>query len=359
MGVRSGCWAVLLCSHGLLWSAEPETAGRVYRHTLTRIAKPMPLLADHPEFVDPVRETVRYEAPTLIDDEGADLNVRAWRFSYNARGIIEVPNRLNSQQTAVIVVHPWGIDDGQGWQTPEPAGAAFQCTPERNRVVTKHLTQVVNPLLQRLRPAAKLVMYSLPGIEDPARKKMYRSFRGTPDPNDRSVGQQELEQQLAAFNYLAQALPTELKLSANRGVIDYYAQFPALDPGPTYNNAGFWKLPVPVHRAIEVAPNDVVIYDGEGYPALRDFLKQNGVRHVLLTGYNTDMCVCATTAGYDNLRHDFNVFLVGDATIATFPGQPTPAVPTAAAVAFASLKVLITQASWIQDASAKTARVSP
>ena len=45
--------------------------------------------------------------------------MRAWRFSYNARGIIEVPNRLRADRTAVIVVHPWGIDDGQGWNTPE------------------------------------------------------------------------------------------------------------------------------------------------------------------------------------------------------------------------------------------------
>ena len=63
----------------------------------------------------------------------ADLDVRAWRFSYNARGIIEVPNRLRADRTAVIVVHPWGIDDGQGWSTPEPAGVAFQCTPAKNR----------------------------------------------------------------------------------------------------------------------------------------------------------------------------------------------------------------------------------
>jgi hypothetical protein len=203
-------------------------------------------------------------------------------------------------------------------------------------------------LLKSLRGPAKLVMYSLPGKEDSARKKLYRSFRGTPDPAEIPVGRRELQQHLTAFKYLASELPTSLTLSADRAVIDYYVQFPALDPGPKYNNAGFWSLPVPVHKAIDVAQEDVVIYDGEGYPALREFLQQNGIRHILLTGYNTDMCVCATTAGYDNLRNDFNVFLVGDATLATFPAQPTPAVPTSAAVAFASLKVLITQASWIQ-----------
>ncbi|HTN02310.1 MAG TPA: isochorismatase family protein [Planctomycetaceae bacterium] len=350
---RALAFAAIVVSANLhLLAAEPNASAtaekRTYRHELKKLVNPPPLLADYPEFVDPVRESHRYEAPPLIDEEGADLQVRAWRFSYNARGVIEMPNRLRGDRTAVIVVHPWGIDDGQGWQTPEPAGAAFQCTPERNRVVTKHLTQVVNLLLKSLRNNAKLVMYSLPGKEDPVRQKMYRSFRGTPALADIPEGKRELQQQLAAFKYLASELPTSLTLSADRAVIDYYVQFPALDPGPKYNNPGFWSLPVPVHQAIDVARNDVVIYDGEGYPALREFLRQNGVRHILLTGYNTDMCVCATTAGFDNLRQDFNVFLVGDATLATFPAQPTPAVPTSAAVAFASLKVLITQASWIQ-----------
>src|SRR4051794_8944804 len=94
-------------------AGEPP-ATRAYENRLTRIADPKPLLADHPEFVEPVREAVRYEAPVLVDDPGADLEVRAWRFSYNARGIIEVPNRLRAAETVVIMVHPWGIDDGQG-----------------------------------------------------------------------------------------------------------------------------------------------------------------------------------------------------------------------------------------------------
>lgn len=57
--------------------------------------------------------------------------MRAWRFSYNARGIVEMPNRLQAKATAVIMVHPWGIDDGQGWNTPEPAGVCDFCTPDK------------------------------------------------------------------------------------------------------------------------------------------------------------------------------------------------------------------------------------
>ena len=99
--------------------------------------------------------------------------------------------------------------------------------------------------------------------------------------------------------------------------------------------------------SIEVAPNDVVIYDGEGYDALKRFLQHNGIEHVLMCGYHADMCVCSTTAGHENLRRDFNVFLVGDAVQATFPANSSAQYATNQAVSFASLNVLITQTSWI------------
>ena len=101
-------------------------------------------------------------------------------------------------------------------------------------------------------------------------------------------------------------------------------------------------------KSIDVDLRDFVIYDGEGYPALCGFLKKQGMRHVLLAGYNTDMCVCSTTAGYKNLAQDFDVFLVGDATIATFPAQPTPRFATTTAVCFAALDLFITQVSWVR-----------
>ena len=81
----------------------------------------------------------------------------------------------------------------------------------------------------------------------------------------------------------------------------------------------------------------MVIYDAAGYAPLREFLLKNKVRHVLLTGYATDMCFCKTTAGYQNLAKDFNVFLVGDATLATFPANSSPRFATNAAISFASL----------------------
>ena len=321
---------------------------RTYDNRLTPIKDPKPLLADHPEFVEPVRELTRYEAPVLVDDEGADLHVRAWRFSYNARGVIEMPNRLRAADTAVIMVHPWGIDDGQGWRTPEPAGVCDFCTPAKNALAARHTREVIDPFHRSLRGKAAFVMYSLPGKEDPIRKKLYRSVNGKPTEEGRKQGARELNEKLNSFKYEGEPLPRTLTLSKDRPVIDYFKQFRGLDAGPRFNNAGFWDLPIPVTRDIDVHPDDVVIYDAAGYPPLRDFLKKHDVRHILLVGYAADMCYCKTTAGYENLSRDFNVFLVGDATLATFPANATPRFATNAAISFAALRQLITQVSWVK-----------
>ena len=329
------------------WLRADEPATRMYRNELRPIAAPLPLLADYPEFVQPIRESRRFEAPTLVDDADADLSVRAWRFSYNARGIIEMPNQLRARDTAVIMVHPWGIDDGQGWNTPEPAGVCDFCTPDKNHLAARHTREVIQPFLKSLRGRAAFVMYSLPGGEDPIRKKLYRSLRGRPSDEDRRAGAKALADKLKGFEYRGQPLPAQLTLSTDRPVIDYFRQFPGLDAGPRFNGAGFWELPIPVTRDVAADPNDIVIYDAEGYEPLRNFLREQGVRHILLTGYATDMCFCRTTAGFENLSKDFNVFLVGDATLATFPANESPRYATNAHISFAALNQLITQVSWV------------
>jgi hypothetical protein len=345
---RLGASLFLLALVTTLIRAEGPPGQRTYEHRLTALADPPPLLAGQPEFVEPIRAARRFETPMLIDDDGADLHVRAWRFSYNARGIIEVPNRLRARDTAVIVVHPWGIDDGQGWQTPTPAGVAFACTPEKNRVALEHMRRVVNPFLKSLRGKVGLIAYSLPGAEDPIRKKLYRSVRTRPTEDERRQGAKELAARLKDFTYRGQPLPQKLIVSTDRPVVDYFRQLPGLDAGAKYNGPGFWDLPIPVARPLEVGAEDVVIYDADGYAVLKAFLEKQGIRHVLLAGYHTDMCVCRTTAGYKNLAQDFNTFLVGDATQATFPAADTPRFATTAAVSFASLEVFITQVSWVR-----------
>ncbi|MBL9122888.1 MAG: isochorismatase family protein [Planctomycetaceae bacterium] len=341
--------APLMLWAGALSAAPPGEPGhRTYENRLVPIADAVPLLADYAEFVEPLREQGRFAAPALIDDPDGDLAVRAWRFSYNARGIIEIPNRVRARETAVIVVHPWGIDDANGWKSPQPAGVALCCTPEKNRIYQRHVREVLNPLLEKLRPRVGLVGYSLPNREDPIRKQVYRSVRGRPSAAERTAGAKELAQALAAFDYRGNPLDERLKLDQNLTAVSYFQQFPGIDSSAKFNHEGFWQLPIPLASAITAQPDDVVFYDAEGYPVMRDFLRSQGIKHVLLCGYNTDMCVCSTTAGYENLSRDFNLFLIGDATLATFPACETPRYATQTALAKASLTQLITQISWVE-----------
>lgn len=328
------------------FAAEPSV--RTYRNDLRPLLDPPPLLADYPQYVQPVEEVRRFEAPILIDDDGADLSVRAWRFNYNARGIIEVPNRLDGAKTAIIMVHPWGIDDGQGWKMPEPAGVAFGCTFEKNALIRQHAAEVVNPLLKKHRSDVALVLYSLPGVADPIRTKLYRSIDGTPTKDERAAARKALTAKLNNFDYHGSPLPDEIPLTTGKPVIDYFRSFPGLDATARYNNTGFWDLPIPVMSSIDVADNDVVLYDQQGYDVLKGFLQRQGIEHVLLCGYATDMCVCRTTAGYENLRKDFNVFLVGDATQATCPANSTAAFATNQSLSYAALDLFITQVSWVR-----------
>jgi nicotinamidase-related amidase len=330
-------------------------APRAYENKLRPLVDAKPLLGDYPEFIEPVREVARFEAPLLVADQGADLHVRAWRYSYNARGVIEMPNQLRAADTALIVVHPWAIDDGQGWKTPEPNGVCDFCTPTKNHLAARHTREVIDPFLKSLRGKVAFVMYSLPGPGDAIRKKAYRTFGHNPSEEERARGKRELKEKLASLTYKGEPLPATLTLSAETPVIDYFRQFPGLDAGPKYNGPGFWDVPIPVTRDIDTDPADVVIFDAEGYPALRDFLKKNKVRHVLLTGYATDMCFCRTTAGYQNLSKDFNVFLVGDASLATFPSNSSPRFATNASLSFAAIDQLITQISWVRYSGTKTA----
>ena len=336
--------AILISAAVYCEATEP----RSYANNLVPIKHPKPLLADYPQYIDPILEETHYEGPPLVDDVNSTLSVRAWRFSYNARGIIEMPNYLDGGDTAIICVHPWGVDDGQGWQTPQPAGVAFGCTPVKNAGIRQHANEVINPLLKRLRPKVNTVLYSLPSDPDPARLKAYRSIDYVPSKSERVAGRREMLSQLAAFDYTGRPIPAKFDISDDLPVVDYFRHFPGIDSSPHYNNDGFWKLPIPVIDVIDVDDNDIVFYDNQGYDVLRDFLKKEGIRHVLLLGYATDMCVCSTTAGYENLRRDFNVFLVGDATQATLPANKTAAHATNQSVSYAALNLLITQESWIK-----------
>lgn len=264
------------------------------------------------------------------------------------RGIVEMENRLMAKATAIINVHPWGVDDCHGLKTPEPAGCAFFCTPEKNRLALKHVQDVLNPFFRRLRAHVVLVAHSLPGTEDEIRKLLYPSISARPEELDAERGERLLAELLSEHKFAGNPLMKELTLDADTPVKSYFQQTPSTDAGHHYNGPGFWELPMPIVKCLQRGPNDTVFYDGEGYPKVYDYLKNSGVRHILLTGYATDMCVIGTTCGYNNLSKDFNVFLVGDATLATYPASTTPKYATQVALVNAALSQMITQVNWVE-----------
>ena len=112
-----------------------------YQNRLQKLDNLPPLLADYPQFVEPLPCDDRYLAPPVVNEPNGDLTVRAWRYWYNVRGIVEMENRLEAKATALVMVHPWGIDDGHGLVTPEPAGLAFFCVKYKNVACGDHLRQ--------------------------------------------------------------------------------------------------------------------------------------------------------------------------------------------------------------------------
>lgn len=327
--------------------ADPPES-RNYRHALSPIENPRPILADYPEYVAPLTTVPRLRAPRLIDDPEAEIELDAWRFSYNLKAVVELPCRLSLKHTAVLVVHPWALDDGQGLRTPDPAGVGFAGFAERNRLCHQHLQQVVAPFLKQLRGRIPIIGYSLPGTPDPIRRKLYRSIENMPTEASRAQGRVDLTKLFEDYEYERSDVPELFALSSETPVIDYFKNVPSVDAYDKYNGPGFWQMPMPLSRGLDAGDDDYVFYDGEGYPKMRDFLKEQGVRHVLLAGFHTDMCVCSTMAGYENLKRDFNTFLIGDMTQATYPAAASPQQATTVAVAKASLEVLITQRSWIE-----------
>ena len=272
----------------------------------TPIDNPKPILNDWPanaqvdwtQYVEPIApdEFARYEGPAVVNDPDGDMTIRAWNYMPNVPeqggpGIVETVNVVDSKKTAVILVHPWGIEDGQGWGNPQAYnryGYAFEGLYQDNLLYLDHVDENVRPFLDSMRDTVKLIGYSLPGNPDSTRNKLYRDYDSRPTEEQRAEGQAEIEA------YLSGLTGTQ------------------------------WPDKIPLVANLQHDPDDYVFYDGLGYTALRDFLTENGIENVLLGGYATDMCVISTTSGYQNLTQDFNVFLVGDVTLAAWPTTASP-----------------------------------
>lgn len=278
-------------------------------------------------------------ANPVIVDENPTLRVRAWRWSYNLDGIVSMNNYLNGENTAILIVHPWGIDGNDNIDTPRPNGVVFMGTREKNLIYHRHLRDVVNPFLNRMRGNVKLVAYSLPGIPDEIRECMYRSpvSVGLEFSIDRGRNQYDLLKKSKNLkgNYME-------VIHSDHTIKDYFIHNRGMDDSVKYDGE-FWDIPILLSNDLAYdRANDIVFYDQMGYEMVKDYLQNLGIKNILLLGYATDLCYKETTCGYQNLSEDFNVFLVGDGTLATFPAASNPAEATTAAIAKASVDHLIT-----------------
>lgn len=363
--------APILMAAAFLVAAQVSTPGVqntfTYRNSLEKIKNPLPILADHADFVEPLRFETRYLAPPVVNDEWGRLEVRSWRYWYNARGIIEMVNRLDPSATAVINLMAWGVDDGGGFRTPAPAGVVLAGTPEKNALYPRQIAEVVNPFIRRLSGQIALVGHTLPGQEDPVRKLLYPSISTGRESLDPPAGKRKLEEIFTARTFKGPAQEESLELDGNAPLTSYFQQTPSSHASVRGNGPGFEEIPVPLANDIFRCPNDIVFYDGEGYEKVRDYLRKKGIRHILVMGFiekstilpthpragaesadKTVMDRIGTALDIERLGKDFNIFLVGDAVRTTFPGSTTPRYAVQAALAKLAGENMITQAGWVK-----------
>ena len=242
-------------------------------------------------------------------------------YSSTLDGIVESNNILAGEKTALIVVNPWGIEDGQGWDFPKPynsSGYAFLGMLPDNFHYNNQLDDAVKDFVDDTRGRVPLVVYGMPGSADSTRYKLYRDYTHQPSVADMVEGQTEIETYLAGLSG--------------------------------------WPNKIPVNAALNYAPGDVVAYDDLGYNQLKLFLQSYGIENILLAGYAADTDLATAPDGYMNLKNDFNVFVVGDATMSAWP--VTTAIPpgytpvsTRDAIIAATTEnsVAATQISWIEQ----------
>ena len=154
------------------------------------------------------KEFARFRGPAAVNDPNGNLMVRAWKFvpevpGHAGGGIVESRNRLKSEETALIIVHPWGLEDGQGWKGPQAYncyGYAFMGLYEDNILCLAHLKDVVRPFVNTMRGRLGVVGYSLPGTPDAIRGKLYQGYDGKrPSEAERKKGRAELKASLTGL----------------------------------------------------------------------------------------------------------------------------------------------------------------
>ena len=257
---------------------------------LTPIQEPKPLLADRPEIRRAGPRACTLEAPAWWTTERADLHVRAWRWSYNARGIIEMPHHLRAKRP------PWSWFIRRASMMVRVEHRSRRAWPTlhaaKNHRRPPH-ARVIQPVPQSPFKVA-FVMY-LPSDEKARCASSRRSFNHTPS-GQASRRCWELRRKLTSFHLSRRAAPATLQLLSRQAGGHYFQAIPGPDAGRATTTPAFGTCRSP-SRATSTCTRTASWSKTPRLEPLKKFLLQHGVRHILLTGYATDMCFARTCAG--------------------------------------------------------------
>jgi len=314
-----------------------------YNNQLIDIPIPDDFLEDYQEYIDLFPSLNAALGQPLVVNQSPSLEIMSWRSSYNFRGIILIPQYFNRECTAVIVMHPWSVnEEAWGLKVPEPHGVCFD-TPDSLDGYKSHMETKIQPFIDAVRPYVKHIAFSLPGSKDTLRKNIYLS-----GGNKSIQAQKSLQHLLDQFNYFGYSIPTSLSLNPLLPITDYFRLFPPLDASDYYNGKGFWNLPIPLHTSLLWNESDLFFFDGEGYESIKRQLKKKGIKNILLCGYALNLCIKGSVLGYENLKKDFNVLIVADACLSSSRATPFTPLLTFSDIFDCSLNNLMTQTSWVK-----------
>ncbi len=210
-------------------ASQPAAPGRTYLNKLTRSQPTAAVGRSSRVRRAGTRNGALRSAGTGGRRRGADLHVRAWRFSYNARGIIEMPNRLIGQDGASSWCIPGASTTARAGARPSPPAPPTFAPIEKNHLAGRHTREVIDPFLKSLRGKVSLVMYSLPGSEDPIRHKLYRSFTHRPDDSRAQRRRTRVGRQAERFRlFAASRCPSRVTLSSEQAGGRLFSPVPRL-----------------------------------------------------------------------------------------------------------------------------------
>ncbi len=298
-----------------------------------------------PYFDSIVLENSISGAPIILKDSSM-LSIRAMRYSYNFRSMIIHDINIDPQETALIVIHPIDIDNGE-ISTVMPLGAYFMGTPSKNTIASKHMKEVLNPFIQKMRKQLKKIIFIMPFYSKTDLVKLY-SMKGDTYQGIDSNYLNEYLLKINKYNY--EGIDTHLPLILKgRSILNsYFNEFPGLMLNNTKNNIEFSKLPFRINRDIILSEGDLILFDDMSLESFDSLLLSMDIKNLIYSGYAMDLCVKKLNQGYEKTAPLYNIFVCIDAGLTTFPGDDGLNKYNTVNALNTSFLYFITQIGWIK-----------